>query len=348
MNKILSLSVPALCLVLSGTASASMDKVRWSGFFNIGTSASDTNDAYLDSVTKAGTWQNLTNVGLNISADLGQGWHGAAQIIAHEGGDGIILDWGFVRGKVGGGTLNAGKLKYSNGLFSEIVDVSYAYPWIRAPQVVYGHAEDSTAVMQEALKGVSYEFDTDVSDEMTFGVKVFYGEGQEKVEGATPERFETFKKLSGLKFKLASDNMEIIAYHTSSDIEEEGNSTIDGRSMSIQGFGFNMDKNNFVINAEAVSSKIDGVTSMDSDAGYVMLGYRFGKTMPHITAGSRERGDNAKHTSLMLGLRHEMTETSSLKFEYEQVDPENGGIFFESLPSQDKINIISAGMQFVF
>lgn len=80
----------------------------------------------------------------------------------------------------------------------------------------------------------------------------------------------------------------------------------------------------------------------DQRAGYVTLGYRVGKFLPHVTYASLQEGMDESPTVLKqesgtVGLRYDFLDGAALKLEYQRIRPDEGntGLFSDVVEEAD-------------
>ena len=151
--------------------------------------------------------------------------------------------------------------------------------------------------------------------------------------------------------------------------------------LEISTFGINIDWNNFLVMSEYLDVKFDhpdaGDSALsDSDAWYAMIGYRFGKFLPHVTFAELNADNELKldpttgmqminfadlggvsSQTLTIGLRYELNPSAALKFEWSNVDPQGNtsGLFGPSgsmgpvpLYDDDDSDVFSIAIDVIF
>ncbi|VAW78441.1 hypothetical protein MNBD_GAMMA12-932 [hydrothermal vent metagenome] len=336
----------AVLLVSSSQAVADWtDKVRIKGFFNGVYQISDesvlfngdANDAGIDN---SGTFRN-TNFGLNITAKITNRIRVATQFIAvsQDGNFNTELDWGFLELSLNDNwALKTGKIKFPVGLVNEYVDISYAFPWLVPPRVIYSGQSKGSRATTESYIGAGITWKSNSSGSTQYTVDLFGGEvGQE----STPN----VKDLFGVS---ASINWNDVVTLKASTYTRKHLTT---STHSAYILGLKADYKNYIVYSEYASTEVDDFPALDTDAWYITVGYRMGKWLPHFTYESFEQGDNDEQTTITLGVKYELAKSTSLKFSISNVDTDlnNGdGGLFESTPGSDSVNIFGMGIQVVF
>jgi len=116
--------------------------------------------------------------------------------------------------------------------------------------------------------------------------------------------------------------------------------------------GMRYDGDSVFFMTEAARRSVRGLPFPDSTTGFVTLGYRFNKMMPHFTYSVHESEDsilvNQTQTSAILGLRYDIQPWAALKFEaqYTELGDDNireyGPLVGSALPSTGLFNELPA------
>ncbi len=321
------------------------DTVRIKGFMNGVYQISDESvlfngDAGEKGIDNSGTFRN-TSVGLNITAKINNRVRVATQLIAlsQDNNYNVELDWGFIELSLNDRwTLKTGKIKFPVGLVNEYVDVSYAFPWLVPPRVIYSEESKGSRATTESYVGAGVTWNSNSSGTTQFTVDLFTGEVDRE---STP----SLKDLFGVS---ASINWNDVVTLKASTYTRK-HLTTSTHTASI--LGLKMDYNNYIVYSEISNTEVDGLPALETDVWYITVGYRIGKWLPHFTYESFEQGDNDEQTTITLGVKYNLAKHTSLKFSISNVDTDlnNGdGGLFESTPGSDSVNIFGMGIQVVF
>ena len=331
--------------------------VKWHGFLTAGAAVTNVASRYDEKFNEDGATDD-TRFGLTASAPLDRDWWAGAQLASHGGGVGdpdrkISLDWAYARYQPSETlAVNLGRLKFPNNLVSEYYDVSFTYPWIRPPEEFYSHAPLGPNLTAENINGASVIFSRK-SGSGVLALQPFIGESN------IDDGFS--RKTVGVKASMSLEHMEMLLGYARGKLRLGSTSArfseADAKSLRSWNLGFSYDRN-VVVYAEYGRSEIEDNPAFDSTAGYAMLGYRFGKYLPHATYAMFDQDSGLGQKSMALGLRRELTTFSSLKFEWKRIDPDQrrlalaGGAqpagLFESLPEKSRVNFYSVAIDFVF
>ena len=335
--------------------------IIWHGFFTAGGALSDSSTPYQESIDNKGTF-GLTRFGLTASKELEHNWTVAGQVIAHvgetvgfEGEEVVSLDWAYATYRPHDSfNLLVGKIKYPNNLASEYLEVGYAYPWIRPPQEFYDHGDLGPHIASEALSGVSAIFRSRPGSGVRFSLQPFAGESS-GVDGRN-------KKLVGLKTGMTGEGFEAIAGYSRSLLVLDATSPrlaeTDDKYQQAWNLGASLERSRAVIYTEYGQSSVEDNPDFKTRAGYITAGYRFGKYLPHLTHARFKQDSGLGQSSTTLGLRYELSDSSAIKFEWQDIRPKQrttplvGGEqpagLFGTKPTEDRINVYAATIDFVF
>ena len=86
------------------------------------------------------------------------------------------------------------------------------------------------------------------------------------------------------------------------------------------GLGIQYDDGQLVFMAEHTSRDTDFVKS---DGYYALIGWRFGKWLPSITMAERDTEDSPVNETTAFTLRHNLSSSMALKFQWESVTPDS-------------------------
>jgi len=328
--------------------------IAWTGFLNATGAVSNSATPYLGSeINERGNF-NEAIFGINMAADLGDDLQLAAQL---EGvyGD-ILLDWAFVSFRLNEATsVAAGKLKYPGNLVSEYVDTGYLYPWIRPPQEIYGHDALGGVMSLEAFNGARILY-SGFKDNVEYDVQLYIG--------AITEEAMSHDRMFGLSFMLSTAASQLVLSFNRANMlmTDIPTAPMNDKNMTILSVAGTTEWRNFVAYAEYASSGTQDVPLLDTTAWYTTLGYRFGKTTPHITYSSMVQDTGIGQSSWTLGLRRELTLSAALKLEWQRIKPDAitaAGIaavpmlvgragLFGSTPAESEIDMLSVSVNVFF
>ena len=339
----------------AGSAQADEVAIQWHGFVSAGATLSNSATKYEDTIDDKGSYT-PSRFGLTIAAQLDREWRAAGQLFTHneQGSSAIELDWGFISYRPSDRfALDMGKIKYPNNLISEYFETGFAYPWVRPPAEFYSHENLGPNMTFEQFTGFSPIFSSSGTG-TRYSLQPFVGE--------TSHDDGSNKKLFGVKAGLSQEGLEaLIGYSRQLMVLNETSSRFaenNDKTLQVLSVGFSLDRRNTVIYAEYAKSKVEDRPDFDTTAGYATYGYRFGKYLPNITYAWFDQESGLGQTSITLGLRRELTAFAAVKAELKSIDPKQrrtalasgarpAGLF-ETLPNEDRINIVGVSVELVF
>ena len=201
--------------------------------------------------------------------------------------------------------LNAGRLRIPFYRFSDSLDVRYTYPWVEAPEEVYG-------IPFGTVDGVSLFYNGFIGDFET-SVQAVFGQydGTFTSAGDSPGNIED---LMGLAWSLSNSWLYLRAAYVKANVEvdvpdldpllagvDEASLAsgydfssvtsaikIDGDVGAFGGIAVGIDHNNFLFDAEVIQYVVEDALVPKADGYFVSLGYRFDKFTPYILISKLE------------------------------------------------------------
>ncbi|NOX92696.1 MAG: hypothetical protein GXP18_09695 [Gammaproteobacteria bacterium] len=360
MSRIGKYSIGPVCLVAASmvlpltTVAGEIGDIQWHGYLTSAVMTSSDGN-YSGDVSDAGGAKD-TRMGLNISTQVDESLNFAAQLKAKGTEDfKMELDWAFASYDVSESTtLRFGKIKYPVGMYNEFIDVGYTYPWIRPPEGFYNQDAVGPNLTRVSYQGFGADFNT-YSGDTELGFSLFGGVVD------VPDGH--VNQLVGVKLSANMEDEIRFELSANTGVMEVDNTF--GRQMMMDGerhttytAGVIVDLTNFILSSEfgqaIMGRKIAGNRPMDTTSGYVMMGYRMGEYMPHITWEQWDVDGGWGQEVIGVGLRKELTTNSALKFEVRQVTPEvtpkpAGGVgLFSDVPTEKDVTIVGVAIEMVF
>ncbi|WP_439135011.1 porin [Pseudomaricurvus sp.] len=257
----------------------------------------------------------------------------------------VDLEWAYLAYEINDEfTVRGGRLRPGAYMFSETLDVSYSYPWLRLPDEVYSMLSLSNYEGLDMLYNTSLPFGS-LSIQLSAG------------QAVNRKRYVSFfddyidldlKNIIGGAISLETNDYGTLRYsYLQADVSVARMDYNDGDFSSL---GYKFDDGTWVTNAELASRTAEGETV---DAFYILAGRRFGDFMPHITYGQQDAELGGRQSSWTYGLNYSLAPGVTLKGEYKRVDSTDGyaGAFAQDYTYSDPTfdgDIISIGVDFVF
>lgn len=247
----------------------------------------------------------------------------------------LDVTWAYVKHRFDSGlTMRAGRLGVPLYIYSDFIDVGYAYPWARTPVNVYGLMPFTNYTGADA----TYSFDLDAA---SLRVQTFYGATNPDTTFGTTD----FPVIYGLNLTLDYDDMmfRIVGGKANGVTLDSGNSSapnsflvngntslnlgeLNDENAFFLGSGFSYDDGELLIISELIRQYTAGVYP-DWNSGYITFGYYVDDFLPYVTAGFIRSTDdslresnslsqtffNTMYNTYSLGVRWDLYENIALK-----------------------------------
>jgi len=354
--------------IVAVLASTSAQAIQFDGFMTAGAAIHDDDkgNVYIGSLGDRGITEDLTfetdtRFGLQISSDVTEDMSVVAQLLGTgvNGNFNAVIEWAYIDYEAADyANIHVGKIKQPVYLVNDYVEVGYAYPWIRPPAEVYYQNNPLNTV-----NGIELLLQFPVGPG-TLSFQPYLGSNRDDIPNAQGAFFEA-ENIYGMDIKYSGRGYTVHASNFRCEVKTFGgfeipDSAFGPLSVDLNGkgdcnvtaAGLNLDMANIVVYAEWTKRTTDETLSRafgDQDAGYLTLGYRFGKWLPHITyavidgeastvglttgdgaitgsmlpAGASLNFPVAIQSSITAGLRYEVNDSAALKIEYQVVSVED-------------------------
>jgi len=343
-------------------------------------------------ITEKNNFGALSNIGVQMSFSPNPRTSITTQFVARSEEEWHMeAEWAYIAFKASNQlTFRLGRQKAPLYLLSEYIEVGYANPWIYAPDEVYGITGDSTYNGINMLYKIPMG-NWDTSLQAMWGSNAFSHPivGDVSLDDlvslsiTTRNEYITYRlgytlvtgNIPGLDMPLPTiANTPIVAGDTLSFLDLESD-------ISYLSAGAIFDNGQWLLMGEFAQLELEG-WFMDTSGAYLMMGYRFGKIMPHFTVAKMEVQDQGarnigtitsgntilippgeqvgaiadsflvqNQSTYTLGLRYEILPAVSAKMELSHITDFNGSIgqFSGSQPpTDDSVNIVKFSMDSVF
>ncbi|MBU2711192.1 porin [Zooshikella harenae] len=305
MKKLLCYSYGTLLLCSSNVFA--IDRVDIGGFGTV-TGASTFNDKkpFRDYRDDDIDFKPESLFGLQVRADLKEGLSATAQVVARGFDDwDAEFEWGYLTYIINNTwTVKGGRFRTPFFQYSDVVDVGYAYHWVRPPVSVY-------APLFKNLDGLNLTHTSDLWN-LTSTVNLFYGKVNKSVSIGDVDLSHLFGgswNLSGDWFSLRFSYFEAEASFPFAPAHlallppepgppgapaapaagptlttEAGKATdINDDSAYFASVSLRLDYDNLFAIAEVTKSNVDDSIFTNPVAYYVSVGYTYEDITPHVT-----------------------------------------------------------------
>ncbi|TPH12506.1 porin [Litorilituus lipolyticus] len=253
---------------------------------------------------------------LQASSDLGEGL-GVTIQLASKGADDWDPEfkWAFLSYDATDELrILAGRQRAPFYMYSDFLDVSYAYPWISPPKGVYDLVFDT-------YDGLSAIYSTSFG-EVDASFHGIYGRITDEFTGFGDTITPDVSDLTGLATTFTYDWLTLRASYFIADTtmpfsDLEGlaqgwsqagfedvanNTTISEDSSSFLELGFQINYDAIIVVGEYTNLEIDNSPLAEEESYYVMAGYQFDSVLVHITYGVDENTSDIYTSDIPYGL----------------------------------------------
>lgn len=320
-NKLAS-SLVALSLLMTIPSYAA--DIEFSGFSTISAGVTTSSDESINGFTSDLDFNQGSLFALQTSSDLGNGLSVTAQLIARGEDDwDPRFEWAYLSYEFNDNfKILAGRQRAPFFMYSDFLDVSYAYNWITPPRGVYDLAFDSFDGLGFIHTAELGQFDS--------SLHIVAGRNQDTTENAGVEIKPDFNKLVGAAWTVNRDWLTLRAAYfettmtlpigdefasfwgdvgnayseagfteIGADLVNVGNSIrIEDDVVSFAELGFQVDYNDYIIVGEYTLLDQPDTAFADRDAFYVTVGKRFDSITAHVTYGENESELDNKLTGI--------------------------------------------------
>jgi hypothetical protein len=327
--KTVSKIVAATLLASAGSAYADTrllnDHVVISGFGTAGWVRTNTDDALFGrdrqgygGADKSGSFEVDSRLGLQATVSANRYLSGTVQglTVKRQTEDKLTtqVEWAYVKvAPINGLAIRGGRMPVPVFMVSDSMNVGYANNWLRAPNEVYG------LVSFRRLEGYDVSYQRPVGP-TNASVTLFGG------KSTAPSSFGKFgiKDIFGGNFTLETDwvNLRYGQIRAKYDTAAE-------QSYKFESVGASIDRNNVVLQAEAVRRVTPEVPPANSKGWSAMGAYRSGKILPYLTYGSTEPKFNnaaalaSPQDTVSVGARWEAYRSIAIKGQIDRIATRN-------------------------
>lgn len=224
-------------LLCPSLALASDVDINFSGFASLAYAKTiGGGDGPYNNITDEGEYRDLNTLGLRMDADLYEGVSFAAQMVAY-GTENYQpeFDWIFASIDLTPELrLDVGKSRVPMYMYSDFIDVGYAYQWIKPPSTVYVAGRS----FFQSVEGLKLNYVTAIAD-WESELLVYGGKTEEHFTSldGTEQVDLIIENLAGAAWTVERDWLTLRAVYTEGDITLGGYSSFDRLLSAIHGLG---------------------------------------------------------------------------------------------------------------
>lgn len=272
---------------------------------------------------------------LQFNADVTENMGAVAQVKADfsDRDQMVSLEWGYAFFDVNDDLrVIIGRYRPPIFLFSDYVDVGYAYPWITLPGPIYMHSYMTN------MDGLNVNYVLPLGDDYQIAFTLFGGTGQSTLD-ANDDLPINFDNVAGIEMVLSNDYFRLRAGYdyalTTIDYDNMALLMAGGDTSLVSTFqipaiqeeleldrsvsqiisgGFDVEYMNVLLVGEYFAQIIGQSVFNRIDGWYATVGYRFGDFMPHYTYSRATSGiEEADTGNLIADAVIDVARTSQLE-----------------------------------
>lgn len=297
----------------------SSDRLKINGFISAGVAVNDGDDIEEPYVQVGSDYStsSISKLGLQTSFKINDRWNAIAQLVSRGTQDyNISAEWAYLSyAPTDRIQLKFGRQRAPFYLLSEYLDVGYALPWTIAPVEMY-------SLTTSTVDGASLSYDMRLgSSKWTW--QMYGGASQGRSEDAKADYKSNDAWGSNLVVEVADWTFRVgySAGHLEPDADQGGpadqfNEAVesafntvapmygvesrlnyDGDNLNwdaqYANAGFSYDNGSLLVIGEISNLRVVDSYQPAGDAGYLTIGYRFGRWMPHITYAKFQTDSNS-------------------------------------------------------
>ena len=376
-----------------------LDWLRFSGFTTIAATYNDNKEINFrsDALSSKGSKGDISHapdskIGLRLDATLHEKISASVQGMLSTQRNktkDLKLEWANVKFQLNNNySFELGRLRAPIYMYSDILNVSYAYHWIRLPQEVY------TPIPFSSYNGAKFNFEHNGKN-FNLHTSIIYGNEKQKLvtdpDGSANTTFKT-DHLKGVSSTLTSGEIKVRAsyFETKLTMQNDGLKTlyaylttngfttiandldINNKKVKVTTLGFSYENTSFFLNGEYIDIQSKSWLG-DIAAYYLSAGYILDSFTPFVTVASSKQdntypqtstlpgalqtpvegtlsGMNLAQKSYTLGVRYDLFESASLKVQFDKikVDTTHQTIHMRYNNNLDDMNVISLALDMVF
>lgn len=286
--------------LLMATSSYAAD-INFSGFATIAAGATTSSSEEFDGYTSDLDFNQDSLFALQISSDLGNGLSVTSQLIARGDDDwSPAFEWAYLGYEINDNwRILAGRQRAPFFMYSDFLDVSYAYHWISPPVGAYNLAFDSFDGIGSIYTSQIGEFDSTLH--------LVVGRNQDEIELSTGGTTNPdFKNLIGAAWTLNRDWLtlrgaffqaeatipvdainQLTAGWTGAGFADLGNNLkAQGDDIWFAEVGFQIDYNDIFVVGEFTRLDLTDTGFSNDDSYYISVAKRFDDVTVHLTYGA--------------------------------------------------------------
>ncbi|MDE1514817.1 MULTISPECIES: porin [Vibrio] len=351
--------IVALALSAPYSMAASVGNMNVSGFGSVGVGIANNDAGYAGYENKVDYKQDSL-LGLQFDFQVNDRAKVTTQLVANGRYDfDPTVEVAYLSYDLDFATVRGGKLRTPFFMYSDYLDVGYAYPMLRPSQEIYELLIISNFTGIDALIPIKL-------GNTTLQLQPFTGVSQVEERDSTLGSQVDIKDAFGLTANWYIDDWTLRGSYTQARTEEHENLMVSDKKSTFASFGLQYNDGALLFNTEGMLMKLSGKYP-DVQAVSALLGYQFGAFTPYVASAWVKSTDNdqrtnpvesifsMKRTSYSAGMRWDLAPKVALKTEVTYADFHGtvGGItsnvdLSSFKPLYDDSLVYSVSLDFVF
>lgn len=341
-------------MAFTGANAASMDDITISGFGSAAFGKANNDVGYAGYDSNNINVLNDTLIGVQVEANINEKAKFVGQVVANGLYDyDLSIEMAYFSYELDLFTVRAGKLRAPLFMYSDYLDVGYAYTSLRPSVELYDNFKINSYTGVELLIPIEFE-DSSLLIQPLIGTSGIADRDSDIGEVVLNEFLGAAVHWYVSDFTLRASYVQ-----ATSDVSDANYALFDEKDGQFTSLGIQYDNSNMLAVVEATDVRLDGAFS-DVQSVSGLLGYRFGSFMPYITGNWTKTSDdeerlgfggalddlNYKSTAYSLGSRWDFAQNMAFKVDvtYADFHGTSGGID----ATEDDTIVYSAAVDFIF
>ncbi|GLS90492.1 hypothetical protein GCM10007916_15590 [Psychromonas marina] len=281
----------AICLTFSGAHAASLDDIKISGFGSVAVGKSNNDVGYAGYTSERWDVSQDTLAGIQLDVKINDKAKFVTQVVSNARYDyDLSVEMAYVSYDFGLLTARLGKLRTPMFMYSDYLDVGYAYPMLRPSQELYENLIISSYTGMDLL--IPIEF-----DDSSLVLQPIVGIGEVNERDSQFGKV-TLDKMWGLTahwyvgdFTFRGSYVTATTSYNSPDEVAYIENMLDNQKGQFISLGMQYDNGDMLAMVELADTSLEGEFS-DTLSASGLFGYRFDNVMPYLMVNWVKTTDN--------------------------------------------------------
>ncbi|USD68090.1 hypothetical protein [Vibrio sp. SCSIO 43136] len=343
---------------------AGLEDISISGFGSVAIGKSNNDAGYAGYTSERFDTKRGTKAGIQFDFDINDDAKFTTQLVANGRYNfDPSIEVAYVTYELGQVTARAGKMRTPIFMYSDYLDLGYAYPMIRPSQEVYEH------IIVNNYTGADLLIPFDIG-ETTLQLQPLAGISQVEERDSTYGEVD-LNQLFGLTAHWYIDDITLrgsfaTAQSSFSGSDTTGQLLLDDKKATFGSIGAQYDNGDALLIVEGMQMKLED-TFPDVNSVFALAGYRIDEVMPYVSYGYIKSSDDDERENTLfqslsfqrqsysLGIRWDFAQAMALKVDATYVDYKDttGGLTSNlntttGQPIYDSSYVYGASLDFVF